>query len=147
VADTPPTTAPRASLLRSLFFYSALLAVDILAIIYVLSVGVAGAGYLTLAVIAVVGALLAYQVWTHLLDAGASVVETEGVVERKWQRADLIIVWHSYYITVGRRVFKIAPEDYIMVDEEMPVKVVHFPHTLNVVSVRDARKRPPLPSR
>jgi hypothetical protein len=147
VAGTSSTPSARASLLRSLLFYSGLLAVDVLAIIYVVSVGINGAGYLTLAVIVIVGALLAYQVWTHLLDVRAPAVETEGVIERKWQRADLIIVWHSYYITVGRRVFKIAAEDYIMVDEEMPVRIVHFPHTLNVVSVRDSRKPPPLPSR
>jgi hypothetical protein len=47
----------------------------------------------------------------------------------------LIILWQSYYVAVGRGIFRVAPEDYILIDEGMFVKVVHFPHTLQVVSI------------
>ena len=68
--------------------------------------------------------------------------ESEGPVVRKWTRADMLIAWHSYYVAVGRTVFRVAPEDYVMVDEEMYVKIVHFPRTLHVVSVREVRGAP-----
>ena len=45
-------------------------------------------------------------------------------------------------MTVGRTVFRVAPEDHIMVDEGMVVKVVHFPRTLNVVSVHEVAGAP-----
>jgi hypothetical protein len=36
-------------------------------------------------------------------------------------------------------VFRIKPEYYLDVREDSYVKVVHFPHTLNVVSVHELR--------
>jgi hypothetical protein len=142
-----PESAARGSLRRSLAFYSVLLAFDLLVIYYVVSSGVHGGGYITIAVTAIIGALLAYQVWTHIRDLSAPLIETEGVIERKWSRADLIIAWHSYYLMVGRAVFKVSPQDYVLVDENMAVRIVHFPRTLNVVSVQEIRRPKPLPRR
>lgn len=126
--------------------YIALLAIDALAVYYIIANAESGAAYITLSIVGAVGLLLVFQVWMHARDLGSPLAETEGVVRRKWSRADLIIAWHSYYITVGRTVFRVAPEDHIMVDEGMVIKVVHFPHTLNVVSVHELRgaPRPPV---
>lgn len=142
-----PARIPRGSLLRGLALYGALLVLDVLAVIYIVGAGVSGFGFATLTIIVIVGGLLAYQVWTHLLDLRAPLVETTGAIERKWRRADLLIAWHSYYLTVGGRVFKVAAEEYVLFDDGMPVTVEHFPHTLNVVAVRDARPPKPLPGR
>jgi len=129
-----------------MWIYIALLAIDALAVYYIIANAESGAAYITLSIVGAVGLLLAYQVWMHARDLGSPLAETEGVVRRKWSRADLIIAWHSYYITVGRTVFRVAPEDHIMVDEGMVVNVVHFPRTLNVVSVHELRgaPRPPV---
>ena len=96
--------------------------------------------------VGVVGLLLAYQVWMHFRDLGSSLAESEGVVQRKWSRADMIIAWHSYYIAVGGRMFRLQPEDHVLLDEGMYVKVVHFPRTLSVVTVHqvpEASRTPP----
>lgn len=140
---TDPESAARASLRRSLLVYAVLLAVDVL-VIYYIAVGIEGGGaYVTLSVVGIVGLLLAYQVWLHALDLGSPLAESEGFVLRKWSRADLVIAWHSYYINVGRTIFKVMPEQYLMVDEGMYVKVVHFPRTLNVVSIHETLRPPP----
>ena len=108
--------------------------------------GPQGVGYVTLAIVAVVGLLLAYQVWMQFRDLGAPLAESEGVVQRKWSRADLIIAWHSYYVAVDRRMFRLQPEDHVMIDEEMYVKIVHFPRTLHVVSIQQLRDAPRPPA-
>ena len=132
-------SAARKSLWRGLAAYTVLLTGD-LALLYVFaSAGVEGFGYVSFVVIALIGLLLAYQLWTHLRDIGAPAMESEGQILRKWSRADLIIAWQAYYISIGRRVFRIEPEDYIMLDEGMHARVVHFPRTLNVISVEQVR--------
>jgi hypothetical protein len=56
------------------------------------------------------------------------------------ERADFIIAWDSFYVLVNRNVFRLQPEDYGALDEDMYVKVVHFPNTLNVVSIHEIRR-------
>ncbi len=135
-----PESAARSSLRRSAFIYLLLLAVDVLVMSYIIASGEGGGAYVTLSIVGAVGLLLAYHVAQHLRDLGAPLAESEAVINRKWSRADLIIAWHSYYITVGRTVFRVKPEDYVLLNEGMYVKVVHFPSTLNVVSVHEAPK-------
>lgn len=134
-----PESAARASLVRSLVIYGAFLAADILVIAWVLTAGIQGAAYVTTTIVGVVGLLLLYQVVQHVRDLRAPLAESEGTVTRKWKNADLIIAWDSYYIRVDRAVFRIKPEYYLDVREGSYVKVVHFPHTLNVVSVHELR--------
>lgn len=141
-----PESAARASLGRSLVFYVAFLVLDLLAVYYIVASDPGGAGYITLTIVGIVGLLLAMQVWMHVRDLGSPLAESEGVVHRKWTRADLIIVWNSYYINVERRVFRLRPEDHVLLNEGMCVKVVHFPRTLHVVSIHEVRgvARPPI---
>jgi len=136
--EQDPESAARASLRRSLVFYVALLLTDALVVYYIASSGTTGGAYVTLSVVGLVGLLLAYQVLLHVRDLGAALAEAEGVILRKWSRADLIVAMQSYYITVGRTVYRVKPEDYIHLNEQMYVKVVHFPNTLTVVTVHEA---------
>ncbi|MEX0749385.1 MAG: hypothetical protein WD359_01120 [Dehalococcoidia bacterium] len=138
-----PESIARASLIRSLLIYGAFLIADVLVIVWVVSNGIEGPAYVTTSIVAVVGLLLLYQVVQHVRDLRAPLVESEGIVTRKWKNADLIIAWDSYYIRVERVVFRIKPEYFIDVREESYVKVVHFPYSLNVVSVHELR--PPAP--
>lgn len=139
-----PVASARASLRRGALTYGALLIADIAVIVYIIGARTGGAAFVTLSFVLLVGLLLAYEVAQHVRDFDAPLVETDGVVVRKWKRADLIIVMDSYYLTVGRTVFRLRPEDWIHVDEQTYVKVVHFPHTLTVVSVHPI-ERPPAP--
>lgn len=130
-----PEAAARAGLRRSLLIYTLLFATAAAVVVYIAQSGAEGAGYVTLSVVGVVALLLGYQVTQHWRDLRAPLTESTGVIQRKWTRADLIIAWNSYYIAVNRTVFRIGPLDYTEVAEAMYVKVVHFPHTNNVVSV------------
>jgi hypothetical protein len=97
----------------------------------------------------VVALLLGYQVYAHWRDMRSPLAESEGVVQRIWSRADLVIAWHSFYVTVDRKVFRLQPEDYVQLEDryrslsrldppvDVYVKIVHFPMTLNVVSVHE----------
>lgn len=129
----------RASLIRGTLIYSAFLILDIAVIVLILIARTGNAAFITLAFVAFVGILLAIQVMQHVRDLRATLVETDGVVVRKWRRADLIIAMESYYLTVEGSVFRVRPEDWIHIDEGMRVRIVHYPHTLNVVTVQELR--------
>jgi xanthosine utilization system XapX-like protein len=133
-----PEAAARASLRRSMLIYLLLLAVDLLVVVSIAVNGESGGAFVTLSIVGLVGLLLAYHVLQHIQDLGSPLAESEGVINRLWTRADLIIAWQSYYMLVGRTVFRVKPEDYIRLKTEMYVKVVHFPRTLNVVTVHEA---------
>jgi hypothetical protein len=123
--------------------YALIFAADVVVLYLLVTHGVQGIGYVTLTVVGVVGLLLAYQLLLQVRDVGAPPVETIGVINRKWSRADLIIAWQSHYITVERTVFNITPIDYLLLKEGATVRVVHFPRTLRVVSVEEVTGAPP----
>jgi hypothetical protein len=130
-----PESAGRAALRRGMVIYGVLFAVAVLVVWYIVSNEPRGLGYLTLSIVGLVGLLLGYQLWSHARDIGSPLVETEGEVVRKWSRADLVIAMHSFYIMVDRTVLRVQPDDYLAIDVGSYVKVVHFPRTLNTVSV------------
>ena len=132
-----PESAARASLRRSAFIYTLLLAVDVVVLGLIVANGASGGAYVTISIVGLVGLLLGYHVLQHVRDLGAPLTESEGLVTRKWSRADLIVAMQSYYIMVARVVYRVRPEEYIHLEEGMYVKIVHFPHSLNVVSVHE----------
>jgi xanthosine utilization system XapX-like protein len=135
-----PERAARAALFRSFVFYSVVL----LGIVALLTWLATFRAYVALVLFGGIGVLVAYQVVQHYRDLREPLAESEGVVARVWSRADLIIALHSYYITVGRTVYRLQPEDFVPL--ELYVKVVHFPHTLNAVSVHEIVRHPSDPS-
>jgi len=132
-----PESVARAALRRGTVIYSALFLLDAAVFWLVVSAGASGMAYVTLTIVGIVGLLLGYVTVQHIRDIGGPLAESEGVVTRRWSRADLIIFMQSYYIMVGRSVYKLRPEEYIHLEEGMYVKIVHFPHTLDVVSVHE----------
>jgi membrane protein implicated in regulation of membrane protease activity len=137
VPEPPPDleAAARASLRRSAALYALLLLGTLAGVWWIVTHAAGGGAYVTLAFAGGLALLLAYFVLQHLRDMGTPPATREDLVTRKWSRADLIIVMQSYYITVDRTVFRVKPEDYIHLEEGTRVRVVHFPHTLHVVSV------------
>jgi hypothetical protein len=132
-----PESLARAALRRGTVIYAALFLLDVAVFSLVIGAGASGAAYVTLTIVGIVGLLLGYTAFQHIRDVGGPLAESEGLITRKWSRADFVIFMQSYYIMVERVVYKLQPEDYIHLDEGMYVKVVHFPHTLNVVSVHE----------
>lgn len=135
-----PESQARAALFRSLLIYTAFLCADVLVVYWIARTGASGGAFVTLSIVGVVGLLLAYQAVQHWRDLRVPLAESVGVIQRKWSRADLIIALQSHYVTVDRTVFRVPPEMWINVDEGMYVKVVHFPNTLNVVSIHEVMR-------
>ncbi len=132
-----PEALARAALRRGTLIYSALFLLDAAVFSLVVASGTSGAAYVTLSIVGIVGLLLGYTCVQHIRDLGGQLAESEGLITRKWSRADFLIVMQSYYIMVERVVYKLEPEDYIHLEEGMYVKIVHFPQTLNVVTVHE----------
>lgn len=125
----------RRGLLRGTVFYGALVAGDAALLYYIVTRGVSGIGYVSLAVVLLFGVLLLTQLVGHVRDVASAPVTTEGEILRKWQRAELIIAWPSYFIQIERKIFKIEAQDFVLLEEGRHARVRHFPHTLNVLEV------------
>ncbi len=125
----------RGGLRRGVLLYLALTAVAITICVLVFMNRASNAAFITIAVVGGIGLLFAFQMLQHIRDLTHPMARTEGAIAKKWQKADLIIAWQSYYIALNRKMFRIDPHDYVMVDEGMRVVVDYFPHTLNVVAV------------
>jgi hypothetical protein len=125
----------RASVLRSLLFYSAVLALDLVAIVYIAVIAgpPSGFGWVSLTVTLLLGLLLTQQVYQHARDLRAEPEEVEDNLLRKFQRAELIFVMQNHYLQVGRKIFNVEARDYILVEEGQRVRVRFFPHSLKVV--------------
>jgi hypothetical protein len=147
-------------LFRSMVIYALLLLPALAFVVWLAATGPSGFALVSMSVAGVVALLLGYQAYAHYSDLRAPLAETEGLVQRVWSRADLVIAWHSFYVSVatplgGRKLFRMQPEDYVVLEDrfralsrldpplELYVKVVHFPMTLNAVSVHEVRR--PLP--
>jgi hypothetical protein len=84
--------------------------------------------------VGLVGLLLGYQVVQSLRDLVSKPVETTGLVERRWSKADFFLFRNSY-VFVGRNVFRLTPEQYIECDLGDTVRIVHYPHTAAVEAI------------
>lgn len=140
-----------------MIIYVVLLMPALAFVVWIATSSPTGFAYVSMSVGAIVALLLGYQVYAHWRDMRSPLAESEGVVQRIWSRADLIIAWHSFYVTVvlptgERKLFRMQPEDYVQLEDrfrslsrldppiDLYVKVVHFSMTLNVVSVHETRQ-------
>ena len=131
------TRKARSSMARSLLFYLVVGVACAIAAAYIYSLPPGGFGWVSLAIAAVLAGLCFWQVWQFGRDLQSRIVETEGVLTRKWQRAELFIVWQSFFILVNRRVFKVEPDAWVFLELEKPLRVRHFPRTMTVVAIEN----------
>jgi hypothetical protein len=129
--------------------YAVLFLTALAFVVWIVTSSPSGFAFVSLSIGGVVALLLGYQVYAHWRDMRSPLAESEGVVQRIWSRADLVIAWHSFYVTVDRKVFRLQPEDYVQLEDryrslsrldppvDVYVKIVHFRMTLNVVSVHE----------
>ena len=117
----------RSALLFSPFFALALMGLTFL-VLEALDEGFRAGQVVGITVLGFVSLLFGYQVVQSVRDLFSGVVETTGVIERRWSRNDFFLFRNSY-IFVERNVFRLEPEQYIEVGLGDRVRVVHFPHT------------------
>jgi hypothetical protein len=142
----PETIAKgRRALARGVLLYAALTALDGTVVWYIVSSGVRGIGYVSLTLVSAFGLLLLAQLVSHARDLRGDSVQTEGEILRKWQRAELFVAWPSYFIQIQRSIFRITPQDYILLQEGQHVTVSHFRHTNNVLELGPAGAAPAIP--
>lgn len=128
----------RAMVVRSALLFTPFLGVTLAALAFILSdvadEGPSAGRVVGLVLVGSIGLLLTYQVVQAVRDLFSDVVETSGLVERRWSRSDFFLFRNSY-IFVGRDVFRLEPEQFIEVDLGDSVRVVHYPHTSTVESL------------
>ena len=141
MAATP--SRARAAVLRNALLFSPFLVVTLVAFAFILGEmvqeGASGGGIVVLVLIGGLGLLLVYQVLQSVRDLFSQLVETTGVVERRWNRNDFFL-FRNGYIFVGRDVYRLSPERFIDVELGDTVRVVHYPHTAAVESVEVLRR-------
>lgn len=139
-----------ASILRSALLFAPFLVVNLgvlgLLVQQIATEGASGGRIVAVVLVSFVAMLIGYQVLQSVRDLFSGLIETTGVVERRWNRSDLFL-FRNTYIFVERNVFRLAPKEAIDVQLGDTVRVVHFPHTstverIEVVSTGDAEGRP-----
>ena len=145
MATTRPSA--RAAVLRSALLFIPFLVVTLIALAFIVrdiaADGASGGRVVATVLVSFVAALLAYQVIQSLRDLATTVVETTGVVERRWSRNDFFLFRNSY-IFVDRDVYRLQPEEFLHVDLGDTIRIVHYPHTSAVeqIEVVERASRP-----
>ena len=129
--------AARSSLRRTVLVFTPLFLLSLAGIgIIIFNLAREGASGLiiTLVLLLLAAFLTGHQSIQSLRDLRSSPTVSGGLVDRKWSRSDLFIL-RSYYIYVGRSVFKVTPLIYSELEEGDSVLVNHYPHTNTVIAV------------
>jgi hypothetical protein len=129
--------AARSSLRRTALVFTPLFLLSLAGIgIIIFNLAREGASGLiiTLVLLLLAAFLTGHQSIQSLRDLRSSPTVSGGLVDRKWSRADLFVL-RSYYIYVGRSVFKVTPLIYSELEEGDTVSVNHYPHTNTVIAV------------
>jgi len=129
--------AARSSLMRTALVFTPLFLLSLagigIIIFNLVREGLSGL-IITLVLLSLAAFLTGHQSIQSLRDLRSSPTVSSGLVDRKWSRADLFIL-RSYYIYVGRSVFKVTPLIYSELEEGDTVSVNHYPHTNTVIAV------------
>ena len=118
----------RTALVRSVLLFLPFLAIVLAAFFALIAGGVHGGAIIGVVVVALVALLLAYQIVQSLRDLVTQPVETEGLVERRWNRNEFFI-FRNTYIFVHGDVYRLSPEQELEVEIGNMVRVRHYPHT------------------
>lgn len=140
-------SSARAAVLRTAVFYTPLFIAMVITALLMLF-GVWRLGPVLFVIVLILAALFGYQSIQSLRDLRAELQTTRGPVSRIWSKMDLIVT-RSYYIRVGRNIFRVPFPAYFDLREEakrlrsaelddeymIEVEVVHYPHTGTVERV------------
>ncbi len=139
---TTPSSA-RASVLRSALLFSPFFALALLGLAVITrdaaQQGMNAGRIAGLVLVGLVVLLLGYQVVQSVRDLFAQLVETVGLVERRWSRNELLL-FRNTYIFVDRNVYRLSPEQAMEIDLGNMVRIVHLPHTSTVETIAVVRQ-------
>jgi hypothetical protein len=133
----PHRPSARSSLIRTALLYTPLFILLRGALGFVIRELALEPGAGSVAAVVIVGLLAfltGYQSVQALRDLVAQPMETQGVIHRKWRRNDLFVM-HSHYLLVNRHVFRVEPTDFMELEVDDTVSIVHYPHTDTVESL------------
>ena len=128
----------RSALLFAPFFAIALLGFIVIAR-EVVREGVAPGSSVGLVLVGSVVLLLGYVLLQSLRDLFSGLVETVGLVERRWSRTEYFL-FRNTYIFVNKDVYRLSPEQAFEVELGTRVRIVHLPHTTTVETVDVVRE-------
>lgn len=133
----PHRPSARASLIRTALLYTPFFILLLAALGFVIRELALEPGAGSVAAVVIVGFLAfltGYQSVQTLRDLVAQPVETQGVIHRKWRRNDLFVM-RSHYLLVNRHVFRVEPTDFMELEVDDTVSIIHYPHTDTVESL------------
>lgn len=131
IASNPPA---RTVLVRSVLLFLPFLAIVLVALVTLVRGGVSGGAIIGVVVVSLVTLLLGYQIVQSLRDLAGHPIETEGVVERHWNRNEFF-VFRNTYIFVEGDVYRLSPEQELHVEIGHRVRVRHYQHTGTVEAI------------
>jgi hypothetical protein len=133
----PHRPSARASLIRTALLYTPLFVLLLAALGFVireLALEPGGGSVAAVVIVSLLALLTGYQSVQALRDLLAQPIQTEGVINRKWRRNDLFVM-RSHYLLVNRHVFRVEPTDFMELEVDDTVSIVHYPHTDTVESL------------
>ena len=135
-ADDGTLQRARRTVVRSALTWTPLfvLFVALGALLLVRALTQSGGAWVGFAIVALIALLASPLAFAALRDLRAEPIETEGTITRKWSKADLI-VFRGHYLTVGKRVFRVRKDIWLLMPEVFGrVHVRHFPHTNTLIA-------------
>ncbi len=131
------------AVLRSALLFTPFLVVVLVAMVFLVldtvAEGASTGRVIALVLVGFVALLLGYQVVQSVRDLFSRLTETTGPVERRWSRNEFLLFRNSY-VFVDRNVYRLTPEQYLDIELDDTVRVVHYPHTGAVESIEIVEK-------
>jgi hypothetical protein len=138
----PPLT-PRGRLIRDTILYTPPFAFLVLALVLMI-VGVWDRSIVGIVLVAGITFLFGYQSVQSIRDLTSKPRELDGPIQRRWTKRDGFVV-KNYYVSVGKSIFHIAVDDYMLLKTGDVVRVLAYPHTGTLVSINKLEDGPPRP--
>ncbi len=93
-----------------------------------------GATWFLVIVLGLFGFLFGAQAIPALMDIYGAPADLEGKVSRQWSRSDSVF-WRTFYVRIGKKILRGAPELLIGLRPGTPVTVTYYPHTAIVITL------------
>ena len=85
------------------------------------------------AILGLIALLILPLLVAALQDLRAAPIETEGLLGRKWSKADFF-VFRSHYFLIGKRVFRVNKAVWVTIPEPPGrIHLLHYPHTNTLI--------------
>ena len=129
--------------MRSALLFAPFFAVSLFVFVFIVLDGVdqgmSGGRIAGLVLVGLVVLLLGYQVVQSLRDLFSRLVETVGLVDRRWSRNEYFL-FHNTYIFVDKSVYRLSPQQAFEIELGHMVRIVHLPHTGTVEMIEAVKQ-------